>query len=136
VVHRFIFAGLSRAGNSGAESELKFCENLLFVPRSARLDLDRDWFEPQASLSGTPAGLSTAGCPQRSGGTQNRVAFADFGEEEKLMLSAFRHPRKGDKSKVMLSPRLVKGQSNHPQSGEVAHENAVLFHDKQQYVTK
>jgi hypothetical protein len=27
-------------------------------------------FEPQASLHETPAGLSTTGCPQRSGGTQ------------------------------------------------------------------
>jgi hypothetical protein len=43
--------------------------------------------EPQASSSGTPAGLSTAGCPQRSEGTQAPgspfFSLGFFGETKK-----------------------------------------------------
>ena len=45
-------------------------------------------FEPQASLHETPAGLSTGGCPSRSGGTQAPgspfLCLLSLGEEKKV----------------------------------------------------
>ena len=52
--------------------------------RKLRRNRAHDCLSSQASSSGTPAGLSTGGCPERSGGTQAPgspfFAYFTFGE--------------------------------------------------------
>ena len=99
------------------------CESPFCMRRGAQGQTDQGprLSEPKASSSGTPAGLSTAGCPQRSEGTQTAgspfLCLLSFGEakESESLSGDSRHFPQGDQK----SPKTPHSQSqslNPPQA--------------------